>query len=350
MIKNNLKIGFVLASLVGASSNAWALEFDFYGQINRAMMSVDDGQETESYFVDGSTSSTRVGARGEANINDALSAGIKLESEYQSNASSDVSQLDQSVSPELEERYAELYISGDWGRLSLGQGDGAANGVVERDLSGTMLAHFSMNPTVGGAVQFRDGESFGPPMGATINAQDFEGRYDRLRYDTNLAGGLDFAVSSGVNENDNTHELSSVYLNESTLGTIRATAGYSVRELGGLEGDRDTIGGSLAYLAPNGLNAFVAISNRQDENEYDGQFYYTKLGYRNGAHRFSVDYTRGEDYLMKGDVSQQVGLGYVYQAAKWLELYGLAKKHYLNSDAGDYDDINILMLGSRLKF
>lgn len=342
--------GILMIGLAGFSNSLWAVDFDFYGQVNRGVMSVDDGQETDSYFVDGSTSSTRVGARGEARVNDSLSAGVKIEAEYQSNASSDVSQLDPSVSPELDERYAEVFISGDWGRLSLGQGDGAANGIVERDLSGTMLAHFSMTPTVGGSVRFRDGESFGPPIGATINAQDFESRYDRLRYDVSIVDGLDLAISSGSNEGDNIHEISGVYLNESRLGAIRATAGFSLREIGGVNGDRETLGGSLAYLAPNGFNAFVAMSHRQDDADYEGQFYYSKLGYREGAHRFSIDYARGEDYLEEGDVSQQVGLGYVYQATDWLELYGLAKRHYLDSDTADYDDISILMLGTRLKF
>lgn len=44
------------------------------------------------------------------------------------------------------------------------------------------------------------------------------------------------------------------------------------------------------------------------------------------------------------------GVAYVYQPIKRLEVYAVYNNFALDADAGDYDDVRVAMVGSRLHF
>jgi hypothetical protein len=75
-----------------------------------------------------------------------------------------------------------------------------------------------------------------------------------------------------------------------------------------------------------------------------------KLGYKWGAHALSLDYGMGEDQNAAGDEADAVGVAYVYKAAKWAELYAMARNHSLEQPGVTYEDIRVVMAGTRLKF
>ena len=86
----------------------------------------------------------------------------------------------------------DAWLEGAWGRVNMGQGDGAANGATESDLSGTGLANGIGVADLGGGFGYRTagGALSGVTVGGSINQQDFESRYDRLLYVTPNFGGL----------------------------------------------------------------------------------------------------------------------------------------------------------------
>lgn len=65
-----------------------------YGQLNRALLFVDDGNDNELYNVDNDNSSTRFGLNGTAKAFEGITLGTKVEMEYQANASNKVNQLE----------------------------------------------------------------------------------------------------------------------------------------------------------------------------------------------------------------------------------------------------------------
>ncbi len=126
-----------------------------YGQVNRGVLVVDDGDSTNTYQVDNDNSSTRVGLLGSLhNIKD-WTLGSRFEVEFESNSSSAVSQKEQSGvgGNNFHERWIEVYVNSPYGKLSLGQGDTASNATSEVDLSGTSLAGYSeLNGVAGGQL------------------------------------------------------------------------------------------------------------------------------------------------------------------------------------------------------
>jgi predicted porin len=143
----------LLATTVGTAllafgASATALEAKISGQVNRAFMAVDDGGKSDTFFVDNDNSSTRIRFLGSADINPGLKAGVLFEVEFQGNDSNLVNMPDTpggpgrstTGSPTFGERHSAFFLEAGWGRATLGQTDGAANGAVEVDLSGTSVA------------------------------------------------------------------------------------------------------------------------------------------------------------------------------------------------------------------
>ncbi|MBE0547143.1 MAG: hypothetical protein IH627_05660 [Rubrivivax sp.] len=60
-------------------------------------------------------------------------------------------------------------INSPRGKVSLGQGDGAADGGMEVDLSGTTVITYSGITDIGGGFAFRQGAALGPTIGSTTS-------------------------------------------------------------------------------------------------------------------------------------------------------------------------------------
>lgn len=244
----------------------------------------------------------------------------------------------------------DLFFAGNFGKLSIGQGDGAANGGIEVDLSGTAVVQWSGVQFIGGAIDFRDGATIGPNIAATTDHQDFESRYDRLRYDTPAFGPVRLALSTGVNGGEDTNEIALWYSGDlGAGGKLAGALGLSTQDRpGGV--DDETIGGSISWLAPSGLNVTVAASQHDLTATREGKFNYLKVGYTSGKHAVAVDYGKGEDQAAAGDEAEFYGIGYVNTLTKWAELYAAAKVHSLDRPGANFDDIKIVTVGSRIKF
>jgi predicted porin len=343
-----------LAPAVPAYAQDKGLEVRLSGQVNRALMSVDDGTKSNWFFVDNDISSTRFRLSATAPIMSGLTAGAVWENEFQSNASNEVSMFVRDVTPRFLERHADIFLQGGWGKVSLGQGSGAADGGIEVDLSGTTVAQWSGADNIGGAFEFNaDGLPTGVTVSDTINNQDFESRYDRLRYDSPRLGGFGIAVSTGSKASADVHEIGLTYTGDmGGLGRLAGALGFSKNNTSDILGDDiETTGGSVSWLHGSGFNVTLAHSRRDFGSlGEDGKFTYAKLGYKFGRHAVSLDWGKGEDIAIDGVEGDMVGVGYVWAPAAWADIYAAIKRHGAEGGGTDADNITFMMVGTRIKF
>ena len=173
----------------------------------------------------------------------------------------------------------------------------AADGATESDLSGTKVASFPDLALVGGAQKCIDKNDSGwnPALFQSVRNQDFEARYDRVRYDAPAFGPVKLAVSQGCKGGQDITEVAATYNTAiDGLGRLSAAVGYSTRDVGGAAGD--------------------------------------------------------VEHKVIGSDVEIYGAAYVYQPIKRLDVYFAYNNFALDADNGDYDDVNIAMIGSRLKF
>ncbi|MBE9398923.1 porin [Pontibacterium sp. N1Y112] len=342
------------SALAVASGLAQAAEVKFYGHVNQAAMFADNGTDSETFIVDNTNSATRVGVKASQKTEDGLTYGAHIEVQFQSNPSNKVTPTTKTISPEFKERHVNVFVKGDFGKLSLGQGDGAANGNVERDLSGTQIISFTNPSLLGGSINFIDANSTTTVgLSKAMSDLDFESRYDRLRYDLPKLGGVDLAMSMGVKGNNNVTEFGARRLFDlGDNGKLFAAAGFSSESKGGSAGDEQTVGGSISWRAKSGLNLTAAYSTVSDDNagNPDADFYTVKAGYIFGKNAVSLRYAVANDLVMAGDEANSIVLGYVHKPTKNLDLYAGFAIHSLDRSGANFDDISVLTTGLRVKF
>jgi hypothetical protein len=334
-------------------------------------MHADDGTQNKWFHVDNEASGTRFGLTGTAPVMTGLRGGFRIEVDLQSNESQRVSFTaagpvsnfpghDEDVGG-FAERHMDAWLEGGWGRVNLGQGDGASNGATESDLSGTGMANGIGVADLGGGFVHRTsaGAFTGPSIGASINQQDFESRYDRIMYVTPTFSGFRAQVSHGQNGNADIKEASIWFGGKlGGLGELAAAGGWSNQGNGLLAGGTHDVvwGGSISWLHTSGFNLTGSWSERDNPTAVAGAavrtstFMYLKAGFKTGPHAIAIDYATGEDFAASGDEAKMYGLGYVWNPIRWLELYAAYKIHSIDRPGVSLEDIKIGTLGTRIRF
>ena len=338
-----------------------------YGQVSRALLFADDGVQSKWFHVDNEASGTRFGFTGTGQALPGLRYGFRIELDLQSNESQlvnfsptgPVSNFPGTTSNAgFNERHMDAWVEGGWGRVNIGQGDGAANGATESDLSGTGMANGIGVADLGGGFQYRTGVAgfSGTTVGQSINQQDFESRYDRLMYVTPTFGGFRAQASWGQNANSDITEISAWYgAKMGGLGELAAAVGWSEQKGTATTRADETVGGSISWLHGSGFNLTYSYSNRDQPTALtgaarDSTFNYIKAGFKRGAHAFAVDYAMGDDFAAAGDEAKMYGIGYVWNPVRWLEFYAAYKMHELDRGAATLEDVTIGTIGTRIRF
>jgi predicted porin len=352
--------------LLGAGAvQAQNLQVQLYGQVNRALMFADDGVDSKTFFVDGEPSGTRFGIMGSAQVMPGLRAGARFEVEWQSNSSDSVNMQSPSDSPGLAERWFDVFVEGAWGRVNLGQGSAAADDASTIDLSGTALANGVCVCDWGGKLNWRTsgGGFLGTTLGGTHNNFDFESRYDRVQYTTPTFGGFRGQVSTGQKSASLAGTGGTSEANEASLwwsgklaGDLQAAIGYS-DEKNATPANPDTnetIGGSISWLHTSGFNVTFAYTESTIGGgvlpSRDGTHMWGKVGYKWGTHAISVSYGLMEDQAANGDEGDAVGIGYVWNPVRWIEMYAGAHMYTLDRGGVDVEDIMVGAIGTRIRF
>jgi hypothetical protein len=259
----------------------------------------------------------------------------------------------------------ELYFEGGFGKVSLGQGEGAMDGGVQVDLSGTGIVAGSAVQDVGGGVVFRlsDGTLTDVTLGNVLTDQDFNGRFDRTRYDSPALGPITLVASTGQAGGDDVVDYGiEVNSNLGGGGKLAAKFGISSRNAAGSLEETDTTGGSLSILLGSGLNFTFGMTNvEQDVGTQDSDYTYFKIGQKMGKHAVSLDFGKAEDQglgaiadaglAVTGGEAEHIGVQWVWTPVGWAQIYA---SYGINSadvtPSVSIDDINILFVGSNIKF
>jgi hypothetical protein len=324
-------------------ASADAFEFTLSGQINRLIMSVDNGEESGVVNADNSVSGTRVRVKGHGDVNDDLTIGLYYEYQLQSNPSDKITEDsldsdgfggDVGAGDNFSNRNANVWFKGNFGKVTLGQGSGAADGSTEADKSGTTVIQYPTSSSdLLGSMEYGDS---GVTVADARNAFDGLSRNDNIRYDAAIEN-FSFAGSYG---NGDKVELAARYKKDNLEVRIAAwdtndstadsTKGYAI---------------SGTWLAQSGFN----LTGEYSGNDSDGDptNTYVKVGYKMGNNSFGIDWSETND-LAAGDGSS-ASVAWVNQLIAGVEIYASYRVESLDDVSGE-DDINAFIGGARVKF
>lgn len=369
-----------VASLLVVAGPAHAFEFKVSGQVDRAMIAADNGEDSDVGFVDNVGSNSRFRFTGDQALDNGMTLGFAYEIGLNENPSStfDVNNGGGSNGDFLDNRLANIYLEGNFGRLTFGKLDGAANGSSELNYSGNGYLGGGNNVTdYHGGISFLDDDGNTiTAMGGAIDSFDALSRQNAVRYDTPSIGG---AVLSASLDNGHAYEFAGRYEGEFGDGGKFGLVGVYVDSqsqsrdiepngIVNINGARfQETGGSASVLLPGGLNFSGSYKHRNYKNgDPSADNYFGSVGYILGKNHFELSYVQTNDVLNAGSKARGYGLAYVYDWMKSVELY--ASYHMYTLDHADFtnrdsegnvvssgsdvdaQDINALFIGTRLKF
>ena len=320
-----------------------AVEFTISGQVNRLIMAVDNGAVDGIVHADNSVSGTRWRIKGQGDIGNGMTAGLYFENQLQSNPSSKVTAADLDSDgaggdvgdgDHFSVRQANVWIKGDFGKVTIGQGDGAANGSAEADRSGTDVVQYSGSP--GDLLGSMDYGTSGVDVGDVRSSFDGLGRNDNIRYD----GGNGAFKFSGSLGNGDKLELAVKYKAED----LEVRAAYWDEADSGADVTGNAI--SASWGGKTGINLTGAFSG--DDSAGDPSNIYLKLGLKTGdGSAYAVAYSETTD-LGAGDANS-ISVAWVKNVMKGVEVYASYRIESLDNVPLE-DDITAFIGGARVKF
>jgi len=364
---NRKLLTVAIAGAMAAPMSAQAVKYKLSGQVNRAVVFMNDGHQSDVRHVDSISSGTRIRLRGSEDLGNGMQAGFYWELQTSSNPSSaafpdqnsDGNQNTNNI------RQAHVWFSGNWGKLSMGQLDGAGNGAVEVDLSGTAIAgSLSFRSSFANGLRWRTGTggTIANPNGGgalthgnTYAQYDAFSRYDGVRYDSPALGPVVVSASVG---NDATWEVAARADTALGGGRLRGALFYGESSGGvgtgtGSTGNVDNRwGGSISYLFAQGTSITGFYAENETEAGLDSDAWGAMLGHRWGPHAVSISYGEATDVIPGFDDSGFT-LAYVHNLKKAnTELYAGYNFNELDTPVGvaSVDEHNVFLVGARVKF
>ena len=326
------------------------------GHVSRAVNVVDDGKDTEAYFVDNDNSESRVNFVGTAKIDDDLTLGTRIELTIAPNKASNVDQNTEETGDVFEQRWTEISLASTrFGKLSLGKGFTASYGIASSDLSGTnVIATSTIVDLAGGMLYRQKSDDSLTDLRVAYSFSDFNGlsRKNRLRYDSPKFYGAHLAVSA---ISDQRYDA----------GLYWGGQGYGFKAMGAAgvanpnEADSDLqYAGSMSVLHEDtGLNLSLSAGMKERDSQSDATNVFVKAGwlaklFSVGKTAFSVDYTEGDNIPTENDDGYSVGVAAVQRFEKYgTEVFALYRLYSLDRDLEpEVHDIGVASMGARVKF
>jgi len=340
------------AAVILVPLSGHAVEFTISGQVNRLIMAVDNGAVDGIVHADNSASGTRWRIKGQGDLDNGMTAGLYFENQLQSNPSSQVTAGDldsdgtggnltgDPVKPSGDQfsvRQANVWVKGDFGKVTIGQSDGAANGSAEADRSGTDVVQY-----VGSSGDLLGSMDYGTSLvdvGTVRSSFDGLSRNDNIRYD----GGNGAFTFSGSLGNGDKLELQVRYKAEN----LEVRAAYwdradSSTALADVTGNAI----SASWGGKTGINLTGSIGG--DDSAGDPSNIYLKLGLKTGdGSAYAVDYSETTD-KGAGDANS-ISVAWVKNVMKGVEVYASYRIESLDN-VPSADDITAFIGGARVKF
>lgn len=357
---NKKLIAIAVAGAMTAPMAAQAVKYKLSGQVNRAVIFVDDGVDSQVRNVDNTASGTRFRLRGSEDLGNGVTAGFYWELQTMSNrnggGAGDGPQS-QGEADAFDIRQANVFFSGGFGKLTIGQQSAAADGTMGADLSGTGAVNSAAVTTYAGSTTWRTtGGGNAAAVGGTYSNFD-GGRLDAIRYDSPALGPVTISASVG---NDSYWDVAARA--SGGLGGGKYSLALQYQDASGRDGaaggpgTSDTVqyGGSLAYLFSQGTS-ISGHYGRRDTNVTgadEADSYSVKLGHKWGPHAASIQYAAAQD-VTQGYDANALDLAYVYSIKKASAIvYAGFQHNWADAPAavGSIDDVNLFYVGSRVQF
>jgi len=330
------------------------------GQVNRAMNVVDDGDNTEAYFVDNGASGSRFRLVGTAKLDDDLTLGTRMELGFSPNASSQVNQDSMESGDSFDQRYADISLASKrYGKFYIGKGDTSSNNTAEVDFSGTdVIQYASIADIAGGMLFVQSSDDNLSNIKVSDAFKDFDGlsRKNRVRYDTPTFGGAHLSASWISEKRWDTALFWGGKGYGFKAGAAAAVA-YINTEKNGEDSDYQ-YDGSFSILHENtGLNFTFSAGTQEVDNQDDPSNIWAKVGWRTdliaaGETSFGVDYGWSDNLTTENDDGNSFGVAAVQQFnAYGTEVYAQFRNFSLDRDADpNVEDLNVFTIGTRVKF
>jgi len=336
-----LQITLATSALVLLPSAVQAVEVEVSGQVNRLIQSVDNGEESGVVHADNSVSGTRWRIKGEGELDNGMTTGLLYETQLQSNPSDQItaSSLDSDgIGGDVGDgdyfstRQANVWMKGNFGKVTMGQGSGAADGSAEIDDSGTSVIQYSSSSgDLLGSMEYGDS---GVTVGDVRSNFDGLGRNDNLRYDAAI-NNVTLAGSIG---NGDKIEASARY----AIDNLKIMLGIWDQNDSGDGNSGSAI--SASWGGDSGLN--LTGSYGTDDRDGDPKNIYFKVGFKQGDNAFGIDWGETTD-LGAGD-AESYSIAWVRSMMQGVEVYASYRVESL--DVSGADDIDALTGGARIKF
>lgn len=364
-----LTANLILAAFPAAAElkyeNATGGSVLLYGQFNPALISVDDGEDTETRVLDNDLSNSRVGllllqpyGQNEFSFRFESALGLPNSTEFNQDGT------DFSGWTREDIRHVDFSLKGDWGRFSAGQGSMVADGAAEVDLSLVGVALYSFTNDENSAFFYRGADDVLSDITVGDSSSNFDGaRRGRVRYDTPAYNGFSAGIAYGQNilssDDDDDYFDIGLFYSGTLAGGIEVSAAlaYARRDRDDGAGDQEDVIGSASMLMPGGFSFTVAAGTRDDKRAgaSDPDYVYGKIGYEAnwvawGKTGIGIDYYDGSDFVTSGSDTRAWGLGVVQKVdAINTEIYAKYRNHDFDGDTS-FQDNEAYVLGARWRF
>jgi predicted porin len=330
------------------------VSLQIYGQVNKALLFFDNGEDSDAFVVDNDFSGSRFGFLGEAVIKPGWTAGYRMEFDVQDAASDKVEVDNDDPDDEIKIRINEVYVDSErFGRVTLGQGDSASNQISEISL-GNSLRHSEVN--VGNNLTVLGNNV----LGDYADNLDGVSRVDRVRYDSPSIYGFVLSASWGE---DDYYDVALRFKKE--FNSIRVAAGIAYVAADEVNGNEDDLGefeqvsGSFSVMhIPSGIFLSAAAGEKDFDDEVlsDASFWYAQAGIEKRVMSYGSTTFYGEYGLYEGFVenaeAQRWGVGLV-QAIDSAAMDVYAQATFWDIDDPAFEDngeLTTILVGSRIKF
>jgi predicted porin len=354
-----MKKAFLATTALLAAGNAFAADVTAYGQVNKLIMGVDNGTETNTAIVDNDASSTRFGFKAKQQLDNGLVISGLLELQSESNSSSGVNMEDDGTNEEddasgISERHSRIGVGSKYGTFLIGKTSEATDGVAEIDLGGVSDIMYSDVSIAGAGVKFVQKSGAALTTTKTVGNvySNFDGgRENLVRYDSPIFNGVS---SSASITSGGDIALAAKYQGK-VADRIKVKAGLGYEKVETSTDINDQIMGSIsAKCDVSGLAATFAMGQRFHEasNRKDGEFMYTKLSYMpNGSNfEYAVDYGSSENVSGNNEELDAYGIGAQYNIAKGVSTSVMYRMLEADKLSEETDEIQVMTAGLKVKF
>ncbi len=337
-----------------------------YGQLHPAIISVDDGEESDTRLLDNDLSNSRVGLRlmqpyGDNTFSFHFETALGLPN------STEWNQLGTDFSGWTREdlRFIDFAYKGDWGKFLAGQGSMASDGAAEVDLSYVGTALYSYTNDENTSFFYRGSDGILSDITIGDSSSNFDGgRRGRVRYDTPDFNGFSASAAWGQNilssdDDDDYYDIALFYGNTFASGVeFKAGLAYAVRSSDDSARERNDTIGSASVLLPSGFSfTFAAGARDNDASDVsDPNYWYGKIAYEDdwvswGKTGIGIDYFDGSDFASDNSSTSSWGVAVVQRIDSInTDAYLKYRNHDFDDSSSSFQKNDTWVLGARWKF